>query len=209
MVIMKVIGIIFLVFLFLGALLYYLIQQSKKPSGIVGVLMMRLFNKAYLPMVRWALLFYNPSESPMKILDIGVGNGKSTALLAKNFLKSSVIGVEISEIAIKEAQKLPTTAVFQLENIQSSSFDNKTFDLICAFQTHFHWSDLTQAFLELKRILKPDGTILLACEWSKLAYYLPDFKKREKLESFLSTLDLHLLNSQRNGQWILYQIVKN
>ena len=67
MVIMKVIGIIFLVFLFLGALLYYLIQQSKKPSGIVGVLMMRLFNKAYLPMVRWALLFYNPSESPMKI----------------------------------------------------------------------------------------------------------------------------------------------
>ena len=82
-------------------------------------------------------------------------------------------------------------------------------NLITAFQTHFHWSDLTQAFLELKRILKPDGIILLACEWSKLAYYLPDFKKREKLESFLSTLDLHLLNSQRKDQWILYQIVKN
>jgi len=38
---MKVIGIIFLFFLFLGALLYYLIQQSKKPSGIVGVLMLK------------------------------------------------------------------------------------------------------------------------------------------------------------------------
>lgn len=82
-------------------------------------------------------------------------------------------------------------------------------NLIAAFQTHFHWSDLTQAFLELKRILKPDGIILLACEWSKLAYYLPDFTKQEKLESFLTALDLHLLNSQRNGQWILYQIVKN
>ena len=82
-------------------------------------------------------------------------------------------------------------------------------NLITAFQTHFHWSDLTRAFLELKRILKPDGTILLACEWSKLAYYLPDFTKQEKLESFLTALDLHLLNSQRNGQWILYQIVKN
>ena len=42
-------------------------------------------------------------------------------------------------------------------------------NLIAAFQTHFHWSNLTQAFLELKRILKPDGSILLACEWSKLA----------------------------------------
>lgn len=37
-------------------------------------------------------------------------------------------------------------------------------NLITAFQTHFHWSNLTQAFLELKRILKPDGSILLAWE---------------------------------------------
>ena len=114
---MKVIGIIFLGLLFLGALLYYLIQQSKKPSGIVGVLMMRLFNKAYLPMVRWALSFYNPSESPMKILDIGVGNGKSTTLLVKNFPKSSVIAIEISEIAIKEARKLTYYGCFSISKI--------------------------------------------------------------------------------------------
>ena len=84
----------------------------------------------------------------------------------------------------------------------------KSKNLITAFQTHFHWSDLAQAFLELKRILKPDGIILLACEWSKLAYYLPDFTKQEKLEHYLSNLDLHLIDSQRNGQWILYKIKK-
>ena len=77
-----------------------------------------------------------------------------------------------------------------------------------ALQTHFHWSNLTQAFLELKRILKPDGIILLACEWSKLAYYQPDFTKQEKLEHYLSNLDLHLINIQRKDQWILYKIVK-
>ena len=81
-------------------------------------------------------------------------------------------------------------------------------NLITAFQTHFHWSDLTQAFLELKRILKPDGIILLACEWSKLAYYLPDFTKQEKLENYLTDLDLHLIDSPRKGQWILYKIRK-
>ena len=84
----------------------------------------------------------------------------------------------------------------------------KEFDLITDFQTHFHWSDLTQAFLELKRILKPDGIILLACEWSKLAYYLLDFTKQEKLENYLTGLDLQLINSQRKGQWILYEIRK-
>ena len=81
-------------------------------------------------------------------------------------------------------------------------------NLITAFQTHFHWSDLTRAFLELKRILKPDGIILLACEWSKLAYYLPDFTKQEQLENYLTDLDLHLIDSQRKDQWILYKIMK-
>lgn len=81
-------------------------------------------------------------------------------------------------------------------------------NLITAFQIHFHWSNLTQAFLELKRILKPDGIILLACEWSKLAYYQPDFRKQEKLENYLTDLDLHLIDSQRKDQWILYKNVK-
>ncbi|WP_454998783.1 class I SAM-dependent methyltransferase, partial [Capnocytophaga granulosa] len=205
---MKVISIILLVFLFLGALLYYLIQQSKKPSGIVGVLMMQLFNKAYLPMVRWALSFYNPSESPIKILDIGVGNGKSTALLAKNFPKSSVIGVEISEIAIKEAQKLPTTAVFQLENIQSTSFDNKTFDLICAFQTHFHWQDLKTAFYEIRRILTDEGIVLLACEYAKIRYYLPQYKDTQAFQSFLNTVGLQLVQEEKQQGWRFYKIKK-
>ena len=205
---MKVISIILLVFLFLGALLYYLIQQSKKPSGIVGVLMMRLFNKAYLPMVRWALSFYNPSESPIKILDIGVGNGKSTALLAKNFPKSNVIGVEISEIAIKEAQKLPTTAVFQLENIQSTSFDNKTFDLICAFQTHFHWQDLKTAFYEIRRILTDEGILLVACEYAKIRYYLPQYKDMQAFQEFLNSVGLQLVQEEKQQGWRFYKIKK-
>lgn len=60
----------------------------------------------------------------------------------------------------------------------------KEFDLITAFQIHFHWSNLTQAFLELKRILKPDGIILLACEWSKLAYYLPALQSKKNWKTF-------------------------
>nr|WP_314450526.1 hypothetical protein [uncultured Streptococcus sp.] len=81
-------------------------------------------------------------------------------------------------------------------------------NLIAAFQTHFHWSNLTQAFLELKRILKPDGSILLAWEWSKVSYYLPEFRKQENLENYLINLDLHLIDSQKKGQWIIYKIRK-
>ena len=163
-----------------------------------------------MPMVVWAVSQLDHKKRYNAILDVGVGNGASSKYLKMHFPDSQVLGIDISSTAIKSAEELSEPGLsFEVKNVEKTNLPVEEFDLITAFQTHFHWSDLTQAFTELKRILKQDGTILLACEWSKLAYYLPDFKKREKLESFLSTLDLHLLNSQRNGQWILYQIVKN
>ena len=188
----------------------YLIYQSKKPSGLIGLWMMKLWNRVYMPMVVWAVSQIDYKKQFKAILDVGVGNGASSKYLKNYFPNCRVLGIDISTTAIKSAEKLDEPGLsFEVKNVEKTNLPVEDFDLITAFQTHFHWSDLTQAFLELKRILKPDGTILLACEWSKLAYYLPDFTKQEKLESFLTALDLHLLNSQRNGQWILYQIVKN
>ena len=188
----------------------YLMYQSKKPSGFIGLWMMKLWNRVYMPMVVWSVSQLGYKKQFDSILDVGVGNGASSKYLKMHFPDSQVLGIDISTTAIKSAEELSEPGLsFEVKNVENTNLPVEKFDLITAFQTHFHWSDLTQAFLELKRILKPDGTILLACEWSKLAYYLPDFTKQEKLESFLSTLELHLLNSQRNDQWILYQIVKN
>ena len=187
----------------------YLIYQSKKPSGFVGLWMMKLWNRAYLPMVVWSVNQLDHKKPFHAILDVGVGNGASSKYLKKHFPNSQVLGIDISTTAIREAEKFAGPGLaFEVKNVENTNLPVEEFDLITAFQTHFHWSDLTQAFLELKRILKPDGIILLACEWSKLAYYLPDFTKQEKLEQYLSNLDLHLIDSQRKGQWILYKIVK-
>ena len=187
----------------------YLIYQSKKPSGFVGLWMMKLWNRAYLPMVVWSVNQLDHKKPFHAILDVGVGNGASSKYLKKHFPNSQVLGIDISTTAIREAEKFAGPGLaFEVKNVENTNLPVEEFDLITAFQTHFHWSDLTQAFLELKRILKPDGIILLACEWSKLAYYLPDFTKQEKLEQYLSNLDLHLIDSQRKGQWILYKIKK-
>lgn len=187
----------------------YLIYQSKKPSGFVGLWMMKLWNRAYLPMVVWSVNQLDHKKPFHAILDVGVGNGASSKYLKKHFPNSQVLGIDISTTAIREAEKFAGPGLaFEVKNVENTNLPVEEFDLITAFQTHFHWSDLTQAFLELKRILKPDGIILLACEWSKLAYYLPDFRKQEKLEHYLYNLDLHLIDSQRNGQWILYKIKK-
>ena len=176
----------------------YLMYQSKRPSGLVGLWMMKLWNRVYLPMVVWAVSQLDYKKPFHTILDVGVGNGSSSKYLKKHFPNSQVLGIDISSTAIRAAEKLAEPGLaFEVKNVEKTDLSVSEFDLITAFQTHFHWSDLTQAFTELKRILKPDGTILLACEWSKLAYYLPDFTKQEKLENYLTDLDLHLIDSQR------------
>ena len=183
----------------------YLIYQSKRPSGLIGLWMMRLWNRVYMPMVVWAVSQLGHKKLFHAILDVGVGNGASSKYLKNNFPNSRVLGIDISSTAIRAAEKLAEPDLsFEVKNVEKTDLSVSEFDLITAFQTHFHWSNLTQSFLELK----PDGIILLACEWSKLAYYLPGFTKQEKLENYLTDLDLHLIDSQRKGQWILYKIGK-
>lgn len=187
----------------------YLMYQSKRPSGFIGLWMMKLWNRVYMPMVVWSVSQLDYRKGFHAILDVGVGNGASSKYLKMHFPNSQVLGIDISTTAIKSAEELSEPGLsFEVKNVENTNLPVEEFDLITAFQTHFHWSDLTQAFTELKRILKPDGIILLACEWSKLAYYQPDFTKQEKLENYLTDLDLHLIDSQRKDQWILYKIVK-
>lgn len=187
----------------------YLMYQSKRPSGLVGLWMMKLWNRVYLPMVVWSVSQLDYKKRYNAILDVGVGNGASSKYLKKHFPNSQVLGIDISSTAIRAAEKLAEPGLsFEVKNVEKTNLPFEEFDLITAFQTHFHWSNLTQSFLELKRILKPDGIILLACEWSKLAYYLLDFRKQEKFENYLINLDLHLIDSQKKGQWILYKIKK-
>ena len=187
----------------------YFIYQSKRPSGFVGLWMMKLWNRVYMPMVFWSVSQLGYKKQFDSILDVGVGNGASSKYLKMHFPDSQVLGIDISTTAIRAAAQLAESGLsFEVKNVENTDLPVGEFDLITAFQTHFHWQNLTQSFLELKRILKPDGIILLACEWSKLAYYLLDFRKQEKFENYLINLDLHLIDSQKKGQWILYKIKK-
>ena len=142
----------------------YLIYQSKKPSGFIGLWMMKIWNRVYMPMVVWAVSQLDHKKRFKTILDVGVGNGASSKYLKMHFPDSQVLRIDISTTAIKSAEELSEPGLsFEVKNVENTNLPIEEFDLITAFQTHFHWSDLTQAFLELKRILKPDGTILLAC----------------------------------------------
>lgn len=117
----------------------YLIYQSKKPSGFVGLWMMRLWNRAYLPMVVWSVNQLDHKKPFHAILDVGVGNGASSKYLKMHFPDSQVLGIDISSTAIKSAEELSEPGLsFEVKNVEKTDLSVSEFDLITAFQTHFH-----------------------------------------------------------------------
>ncbi|MDO4275391.1 MAG: class I SAM-dependent methyltransferase [Eubacteriales bacterium] len=96
-----------------------------------------------------------------KILDLGCGNGNVIALL-KERKKARYYGVDISEEMVKEAQKrLGETAAVMVGDAENLPFDNDFFDLIICNASFHHYPDHQKAVEEMKRVLRPGGTIIL------------------------------------------------
>ena len=194
--------------LFLYFLMHHLIQQSKNPTGILGKGMMKIWNYTYFPMYVWATRQLDKNDVH-RILDVGVGNGRSSIFLKEIYPRSTVIGIDSSATAISEAKDSESLNLkFERKDVRKTGYPDETFDLITGFQTHFHWEDIETSFTELRRVLTSDGLLLLACEWQKLVYFLPQFRVEDEFSKFLSSKGLNILTSQKSGRWILYKIVK-
>jgi 2-polyprenyl-3-methyl-5-hydroxy-6-metoxy-1,4-benzoquinol methylase len=119
-----------------------------------------LFEKAYHFVKGIALknkLNLINSLQPQKghILDIGAGTG-DFLLVAKNNGWQTV-GIEPSEKAIAIAIKKGIAFVDQTKNLESHSFD-----VITMWHVLEHVPDLDFQIKELKRLLKPNGTLIVA-----------------------------------------------
>ena len=95
------------------------------------------------------------------IADIGSGTGISSLLFLKNGHK--VIGVEPNDEMRKAAEDyLSSHENFVSLNgkAEETGLDNKSVDIIIAGQA-FHWFDVEKAKQEFKRVLNPDGYVIL------------------------------------------------
>lgn len=196
------------------ALLIYVVQillkQSKRPTGIIGLWMMHLWNLTYHPLVKWAINYITVNDGNI-ILDVGVGNGVSSAYLLQQKKPSSISGIDISYDAIAQAKKKQSNAKidFKTMDVHALMFDSETFDLVTAFQTHFHWEDLNKALHEIHRVLKPNGVIVFACETTKIKYFLPKLKKPADFQAYVSEIGFTFVNQHMTKQWTMYTFQKN
>ena len=80
-----------------------LVEQCKKPKGLLGIIMLRIMNIADVGLTNGALKQINCDVS--NVLDIGCGGGKTINLLSKRYPKSKIYGIDYSAIAVNTAIK--------------------------------------------------------------------------------------------------------
>ncbi len=102
-------------------------------------------------------------EEKLRILDVGTGPGIIAFLLAD--IGHNVTGVDLSEEMLKRArentERLELPVEFRLGDAEALPFPDDTFDAV--INRHLLWTlpDPERALCEWKRVLKPDGKLVI------------------------------------------------
>jgi SAM-dependent methyltransferase len=98
-----------------------------------------------------------PLARPALVLDAGCGGGANLAELER---LGPVTGLEPSEVAAAAARRRSVGEIVE-GSIETMPFEDAAFDLATALDVIEHVDDDGQAFRELRRVVKPDGFLLV------------------------------------------------
>jgi ubiquinone/menaquinone biosynthesis C-methylase UbiE len=147
-----------------------LLNQFRCPTGEPGKTIAARMNKEHDPLTNWGLSHVK-IEPTSKVLDIGVGGGRTIGKLAN--LSSQVFGIDYSRdmVAFSKTHNQQFVAECKIQLVQASvdalSFCGGFFDLVVAVETCYFWPDLSKAFQEINRVLKVGGKLLIISEMAK------------------------------------------
>lgn len=117
-------------------------------------------------MVRWGGLDRLPPGTT--VLDVGCGIGGSSRILARDY-GFAVTGITISSQQVKRAQELTPEGVdakFLVNDAMALSFPDASFDVVWSIEAGPHMPDKAIFALELMRVVKPGG-ILVVADWNQ------------------------------------------
>jgi len=97
-----------------------------------------------------------------KVLDIACGEGYGSDILSSTALE--VVGVDICRSAIAQAREkyVSDNLTFACGDAYSIPFLDETFDCVVSFETIEHLEKPDQLLAEIKRVLTPDGFLILS-----------------------------------------------
>ena len=195
-----------------GAIARFRSRQSGHPTGLVG----RIFGRAMVKDTSDAndrALALLDLAAPRTVLEIGFGQGRTVAVLLD--AGHHVLGADPSATMVKQATARNRSACHdgraELRHSDGTTipFDDDTADAAVSVHTVYFMPDPTATFTEIARVLRPSGTLVVACRTSDTpipAWMDPDIYRIPTAAQVTETLtatgfdhvDHHIVNAARH-----------
>jgi ubiquinone/menaquinone biosynthesis C-methylase UbiE len=151
-------------------------SQYRCPIGVSGRKVARNMNEGHWDLTTWGLKHVS-IRSDFVILDVGCGGGKTISRMARRAVQGKVYGIDHSKDMVDYSRhvnkKLIATNRVEIVQgtVENTNFKDDFFDLVTAIETYYFWPNLAKSFLEIERILRNEGCLLLINEMIKDGIY--------------------------------------
>ncbi|MBQ7542451.1 MAG: class I SAM-dependent methyltransferase [Clostridia bacterium] len=145
------------------------VNQTRKPEGFLGKLMVDGMNGGHAKLADWGMQFL-PETAPDKIVEIGCGGGRNAGALLKKYPASHVTAVDYSPVSVAKAiaynkQMIAAGRCRVTEGSASAlPVSSDSIALATAFETVYFWPQIETCFAEVRRVLKEGGTFMICNE---------------------------------------------
>ena len=145
------------------------VNQTRKPDGFLGKLMLSSMNSGHAKMADWGFS-HLPDIAPEKAVDLGCGAGRNVGELLKKYPKAHVTGMDYSDLSVEKSKDYNNAmiAAGRCEVMQGDVSDlrlpTNAFDLATAFETVYFWPGLEKCFAQVAKVLKPGGYFMICNE---------------------------------------------
>lgn len=145
------------------------VNQTRKPEGKLGKMMLNGMNSGHAKMADWGLSHLK-NIAPEKIVDLGCGGGRNIGELLKKYPAAKGTAIDYSELSVAKAGEYNSELISagRLEikqgNVSALELPDNTYDLVTAFETIYFWPGLEKCFTEVARILKDGGYFMIVNE---------------------------------------------
>lgn len=144
-------------------------NQTRKPEGFLGRLMLGSMNSGHAKLADWGF-DHLPKLDVSRAADLGCGAGRNAGELLKLFPKAHVTAVDYSELSVEKAAAYNRASIeagrctVQQGDVSELRLPAGSFDLATAFETVYFWPGLERCFAQVAGILKPGGIFMICNE---------------------------------------------